>query len=459
MNSRSANPPPIRALMVAGVLLAAALGFAGGAQAYTLKTLYSFCARTHCDDGAVPRNAALLIGPDGTLYGVTTQGGGRHDHGVVFALVPNADKSAWRYKRLHKFCARSHDTCPDGAFPFGGLILDAAGNLYGTTASGGPNGAGAAFELSPPQPGSRAWSETVLYGFCAQPSCADGAVPTGRLTYAGAATGALYDGVSPLYGTADEGGNNSFTGVAFALVKNGGSWSELVLYDFCRKANCKDGANPPGDLWLDESGTLFGTTIMGGTNNPFGGNARLGTLFKLVFDGTKWRQSVLYDFCAQTDCADGEEPRAGLVADGAGNFYGTTPQGGTGCSVINQDCGVAFRLGADGSYSVLYSFCSLADCADGAVPLGVPVRDAAGALYGTTADGGANAVDDIFGDGTVFKLSGGTLETLYNFCSAASCADGAAPEAGLAMDAAGNLFGTTVVGGASGKGTVFELTP
>jgi uncharacterized repeat protein (TIGR03803 family) len=172
----------------------------------------------------------------------------------------------------------------------------------------------------------------------------------------------------------------------------------------------------------------------------------------LAPDGT---ETVLYSFCSQSSCADGSYPEAGLIMDGAGNLYGTTNSGGT------SGTGVVFKLAPDGTETVLYNFCSQSNCADGSYPSAGLIMDGAGNLYGTTNGGGTSGTGVVAG--VVFKLApDGTEIVLYSFCSQSSCADGSYPEAGLIMDGAGNLYGTTLSGGSTsgtGQGVVFMVTP
>ncbi|MGH9644766.1 MAG: choice-of-anchor tandem repeat GloVer-containing protein, partial [Terriglobales bacterium] len=188
----------------------------------------------------------------------------------------------------------------------------------------------------------------------------------------------------------------------------------------------------------DSSGNLYGTTQYRGA---YGG----GLVFKLTPSGT---ESVLYNFCAQPGCADGSTPRAGLALDSQGNLYGTTYKGG-----VHGD-GTVFKLTQSGTETVLYSFCSQSGCTDGSNPLATPVLDASGNVYGTTLKGGAH------GQGTVFEVSQSGAETvLHSFCSLSGCKDGSNPEAGVVRDASGNLYGTTYYGGLKkGRGAVFEVT-
>jgi uncharacterized repeat protein (TIGR03803 family) len=270
--------------------------------------------------------------------------------------------------------------------------------------------------------------------------------------------GLIFDQAGNLYSTTLRGGAHG-GGTVFKLTPNAdGSWRESVLYSFCSRTNCGDGENPIAGLTLDTTGNLYGTTIFGGAN---GGG---GTVFKLApnADGS-WRESVLYSFCL--NCSDASGPFAGLIFDQAGNLYGTTSGGGA----LNQ--GAVFKLApnADGSWreSVLYSFCSLTNCADGRGPQASLIFDQAGNLYSTTLSGGGP-----HNLGTVFKLTpnadGSWRESvLHSFCSRTNCGDGELPYvASLIFDQAGNLYGTTSEGGdlscnnpGYGCGVVFKLVP
>jgi uncharacterized repeat protein (TIGR03803 family) len=284
----------------------------------------------------------------------------------------------------------------------------------------------------------------VLYSFCSQTTCADGYFPHAKL---------IMDGSGNLYGTTAAGGNSQNHGVAYRLAPSGTSWVESVLYNFCSQTNCIDGAYPYGGLIMDGSGSLYGITNQGGTGR--------GTVYKIMPTSFGWTQAVLYSFCSQSLCADGASPTAGLIMDGSGNLYSTTYNGGSHSS------GTVFKLAPSGTgwaETVLYSFCAQSNCTDGTFPQAGLIMDAAGNLYGTTESGGSNS------GGTVFRLApsgtGWTEAVLYSFCSQSSCSDGARPEAGLIMDAAGNLYGTTFYGGnyycgtnnAGPCGTVFQLT-
>jgi uncharacterized repeat protein (TIGR03803 family) len=261
--------------------------------------------------------------------------------------------------------------------------------------------------------------------------------------------GLIFDAAGNLYGTTTRGGAYG-GGTVFKLTPNSdGTWTESVLHSF---ATGEDSRYPQGNLIFDAAGNLYGTTSGGEQDGS-------GTVFKLTpnSDGS-WTESVLYAFCSLKNCTDGASPFAGLIFDQAGNLYGTTAVGGA------TGGGTAFKLtpNSNGSWmeGVLYSFCSLTNCADGYEPSAGLIFDQAGNLYGTTASGGEQD-----GSGTVFKLTPNsdgswTESVLHSFTSTP---DGANPFAGLIFDAAGNLYGTTTAGGSNkcggGCGTVFKLKP
>jgi uncharacterized repeat protein (TIGR03803 family) len=314
---------------------------------------------------------------------------------------------AQTYRLLYTFTGGA-----DGSEPAAGLIRDASGNFYGTTGSGGPFGAGTVFLLE------QTGKERVLYSFTGP----DGSNPVGAL---------VRDAAGDLYGTT-EGGGAFGAGVVF---KTNDSGFVQVLHSFTGGA---DGANPVSGLLRDPAGNLYGTTVNGGASNA-------GTVFKLDPSGA---ETVLYSFTGGTD---GGNPAAGLVQDAAGNLYGTTAEGGDTSCFKPSGCGTIFELDKAGLETVLHSFTG---APDGEFPGAGLVRDTAGNLYGTTTNGGAGTLC-VSSCGTVFKLdSTGTETVLYRFTGGA---DGGNPDAGLVRDAAGNLDGTTIGGGAHNDGTVFEL--
>jgi uncharacterized repeat protein (TIGR03803 family) len=261
--------------------------------------------------------------------------------------------------------------------------------------------------------------------------------------------------------------------VATLAPQSGASAVRLkTLYSFCAQENCTDGSEPGAGVIMDAAGHLYGTTATGGNAGPY---VSAGTVFELTPNAakTKWTETVLYSFCAQggTSCTDGDGPAAGLIRDAAGNLYGTTTGGGAHAGPSGSGEGTVFELSPDATgtwtETVLYSFCAQENCTDGDSPEASLIRDAAGNLYGTTPTGGAHAALGN-GGGTVFELTRNaakatwTEKVLYSFCAssvAVLCSDGAGPAGGLIRDAAGNLYGTTEAGGASGSDTVFQLIP
>jgi len=401
------------------ILAAVALAFASGGSAfgaYTEKNLHDFCSQTACSDGSAPA-AGLVMNTAGVLYG-TTYEGGKANQGVAFALTPNVGK--YNFSVLHDFGMN------DGlANPLGELILDKNGSLYGTAQGSGTN-AGAVFRLS--WNGTK-WKLAVLHQF----SGGDGEYPQTGLTYAGQNAGKPWNEKSPLFGTASDGGTYG-NGVAFELDHSGSQWTETILHNFENSAH-------PNRLMEDSAGNLWGTTQTGG---KYGG----GLMFRLA--GGTWKATVLHNFCNTQNCADGNGPFGQLFMDSSGNLYGTTNLGGTNCQGAGG-CGVVFERASGGNYFVIYSFCSLSNCNDGATPFAGVIMDGSGNLLGTTLSGGA------FGAGTAFELATNGESAIYSFCAKSACSDGERPSAPLIMDSGGHLFGTTF--GLNGGGNVFELKP
>ncbi len=394
-------------------------------QAQTYSLLYSFAGTS---DGGRPNS--LVLDPAGNLYGTTTYGGelncgAPHGCGTVFKLDTTGKETVlYSFKGLPD----------DGEFPYSGLVMDDAGNLYGTTSQGGggscgdlraPISCGTVFKLD------RTGKETVLYGFKGLPD--DGGLPY---------SGLVMDDAGNLYGTTSQGGGGTCTGlfgvpvgcgVVFKLDTTG---KETVLHSFGG-----DDGEGPGSLVSDAADNLYGTAGSGGSST-------YGTVFKLDTTGNV---IVLYSFKGLPD--DGALP-GDLVMDGAGNLYGPTAEGGSGpCVWYNGlgpvGCGVVFKLDMTGKETVLYSF---KGSPDGAVPSGL-VWDASGNLYGTTDNSNVLTPQ---GPQTLFKIDmTGRLTVLHNFVGSPS--DGRNP-AGLIQDSAGNLYGTTGNGGAFDAGTVFKLT-
>jgi len=410
------------------------------ASAAKLTVLYSFCASANCADGSIPRGD-LFLDAAGDLYGLATSGGA-NGRGAAFRLAHDPVTGKWKYHLLYSFCAKAD--CADGGGPQGKIFFDSSGNLYGVTFN-----PGTVFALIPNANRTK-WRAETLHRFCLKAGCIDGAMPTGGLTYPGAKAGGLYDGVSPIYGETF-GGGAAQQGTIFALAPEAGRWKLHKIHDFCTETeNCDltDGSQPNGGLLIDATGNLFGSSAGGGPDFS-------GTIFEFSprVSG-KWKEKILYSFCAP-GCDSGQSP-TGIIRDQDGDAYGMTAAFGP-----NGKGGTLFELAADGSFSLLHAFCSAADCSDGHQPGAAPLRDAAGNLYGTTIIGGGNDRDEgHLGGGVVFeRTASGDFTVLHAFCAEANCTDGAAPWAGLTMDSAGNLFGTTSAGGKFGGGTIFEVTP
>jgi uncharacterized repeat protein (TIGR03803 family) len=426
--------------------IVAALALAGfgvcGAQARTpndIKILASICEKNPCGLDAPGR---MTPDASGNFFGFTEEGG-LYGEGTAFKLYREPGKTKWKFQTIYNFC--SFANCQDGDIPESETpVIDAAGNMYGTTAVGGTHGKGIFFKLTPNWNG-RQWKLTVLYNFCSKDNdCHDGGEPFGTLTYQGASSGALYDGVSPLYGTNEFAGPHG-SGGAFSLTPRFGRWHEQVIYPFCFGNDCTDRVG--FDLSVDNSGDLLG--VRGGD---------FGSVFRLTPNpGSRfWTQTILYNFCQLSGCADGADPAGSVVQDASGNLYGIASEGGNTNCGAQAGCGVVYKIAPDNTETVLHAFCSRTKCRDGAFPIGSLTLDPSGALYGV-AQGGGDDSGSSFGSGTVFKLTGTALRTLWTFCRTSGCPDGQFPSGGVATDASGDLFGITQAGGAEHDGTVYKL--
>jgi uncharacterized repeat protein (TIGR03803 family) len=328
---------------------------------------------------------------------------------VLASAITAESTRAQTFTVLHNFTGS-----PDGEGPFGNLVQDSVGSLYGTTDLGGTSNYGTVFKVD------RNGTETVLHSFTGESS--QGANP-----YAGVildAKGNLY-GVTYAGGGTGCGGNGC--GTVFKLSKSG---KETVLHRFV--GGTTDGCHPYGGLVRDKPGNLYGTTLECGSAN-------LGTVFKL---DTAFTETVLHSFAGGT--ADGAYPYlTSLVTDVKGDIYGVTYEGGVSSE------GVMFRLNKRGTLTVLHSFTG--GLTDGCNPVGTPAVDGNGNFYGAAYSCGAS------GEGIVWRISKNGAETvLHNFVG--SPIDGAYPYAGVVLDRKGNLYGDTSAGGAPGFGTVYELS-
>jgi uncharacterized repeat protein (TIGR03803 family) len=429
------------------------------------KVLYSFQGGS---DGSTPAGG-VVFDKAGNLYGATTEGGAENCSpvgycGTVYQLAPPAKEGEpWKETIFRVFKGKASN---DGELPEGGVIADASGNIYGTTAYGGTGdcvllgikgGCGTVYEFSPPQKKGGAWTYAILYSF---KGGNDGYLPVGDL---------VFDGVGNLYGSTEFGGGKGTTcdpgyyqycGTVFKLSppKNkGGKWTEQVLHSF---AGGSDGAEPNGGLVLDSKGALYGTTYFGGNeqgecNGGVGGTG-CGTVFRLNPSNRKgvWSEQTICRFSGQ----DGANPAAGVAISAKGDLYGTTFAG------PENGFGTVFRLkkplGKSHIWpeSLLHRF---TDGNDGANPRAGLIFDADGDLYGSTA-----AATNRSAQGTLFRLKESTgdgswlLSGIYTFQGSP---DGAYPAANMILGNAGSLYGTTVFGGTGtcqgGCGTVFQAGP
>jgi len=463
---------------------------------WTYAVVYSFLGG---NDGQSP--LALTFDSAGHLFGSAAFGGSASGCsasggcGTVFQLTPTQN-GQWTETTLYTF--GNPQTPPQGVGP-SGVSIDAQGNLYGTTYSGGTGtrcafGCGAVFEVSPN--GNGQWSGKILYNFLGGN---DGYNPGAGVvlvanqpygtTILGGATGwngtffglsinhnnwhlttlfdfPFTDGNAPyagliadssgnLYGTTENGGSVNFGAVYQMSPKAGGGWTESLIYSF--DLGFFNGVGPSA-LTLDAKGNLYGTTALGGV-------PEFGTVFEVSPSTGGWTGSTIYTFSGGVD---GERPsvQSGLVFDHLGNLYGTTTFGGT------RNRGTVFELSPSGNGQwtkiVLYNFAGFPN--DGGNPGGGLTMDSSGNLYGTTQTGGSSAQCKT-GCGTVFELSpanGGWRETIL-YSLQGGTTDGANPLSTLVFDGSGNLFGTTFQGGINAKclvlngprtcGVVFELSP
>jgi uncharacterized repeat protein (TIGR03803 family) len=374
------------------------------------RVVYNF---TGANDGG---NAATALALDktGSVYG-TTVIGGTYQCGTIFEAKPESN-STWPETVLYSF------TCyGDGKNPHGGVTFDAQGNLDGTTVAGGTgycagDGCGVVFQYA-------SGSEVVLHAFTGNH---DGFGPGGQVTI---------DPSGNIYGTTPDGGKSGL-GTVYGIAQSGKLWRERVLHAFSGKRDGSTGSL--GALLRDSSGNLYGVTETGGALSN-------GTVFRLVpASGGKSKLTTLYTFKGTPDAGS---PYGGLVADASGDLYGTTYYGGA------DGLGSVFELVKKGngfSERVLYSF---KGGSDGSSSTSTLTFGSAGTLYGTTSAGGGSC-----DCGTIFSFNTktGKEKVLHAFGGAN---DGMYPYYGMTLEANGKFVGTTVAGGSSGQGVIFEFTP
>jgi uncharacterized repeat protein (TIGR03803 family) len=403
-------------------------------------TFITFAPRSYAQDGeSILHNfgttssdgdqlvAGVIIDAAGNLYG-TAQQGGVDQNGIVYELSPSA--GGWLETILYSFTGKS-----DGGWPSSGLILDAAGNLYGTGYYGGaqspdcsPSGCGVVYELSPSVGGG--WIQTVIHTF------------HGGVGGYGPFAGLTMDAAGNLYGTAAYGGLGY--GVVYELSPSSAGWQYKPLHAF---TNGPDGNEPNAGVTLDATGNLYTATLYGGQPSA-GCPDGCGAIIKLTpTTGGTWTGSLVHDF----KDADGAIPGGGVAVDAAGNVYASTQFGGS------SGLGTVIELSPSGSgwrKTRIYDFNSSNGA--GYNPDCNLVLDSSGNVFGTTPLGEKPGTG-----GSVFELSpasGGTftMKVLHAF---SSNNDGMKSYSGIVFDSAGNIYGTTADGGLYNKGTVYELTP
>jgi hypothetical protein len=390
------------------------------AQSPKVRVLHDFGSSS---DGNVP-SGPLLLDKLGNIYGATGGGPGEYGNGLIFELTPQPD-GAWSETILHAFSAGN-----DGAYPWGALLQDGTGALYGTVSGYLSYAVGGVFELTP---GLSGWANTILYADSAGPGILMGA------------EGNLFGKIGP--------GDYFGLGAIGELSPGSSGWTYTQLYSFTCDPSCANGYNPPAPPIWDAKGDLWGVTTFGGINgSPCFTEEGCGVIFNMTpnGDGT-WTYHVMHRFAASI--YDGQRPYSGLVMDSAGNFYGATWLGGA----FNNGTVFKFAL-VDGEWkeTILYDF---PDCHGGCQVDGTLAMDGAGNLYGT-ASGGTKSCEGL-SCGVVFKLEPQTTglwkyTKLYNFNDTSG---GVSPFYGVILDSEGNLYGVTSNFGKYGGGTAFEITP
>jgi len=385
-------------------------------HAQTYSILHNF---TGGADGAEP-TTGLTMDARGDLFGTANAGGRGSCNaggcGTVFRLA--RAESGWIFTPLYAFQGGN-----DAAGPYSRVLFGPDGTLYGSTVGGGvascPGGCGTVYRLRPSPTACQAalcpWSESVLYRF---QGGTDAFYPTGDLAF---------DSTGAIYGTTYIGGTGG-PGTVWKLTPTGGDWSESIAWNFTGSGS--DGGNPYGGVVFDSTGNMYGTSSAASNSQ--------GAVWELSPSGSEWTEHTLYDFRGGSD---GGSPAAGLIFV-SGNLYGATETG------PNQ-AGLAFQLTTSGGG---WSFSTISALPPGSGPFGRLVADSAGNLYGATEGGDSDY-------GAIFKLThsgnGWTMTVLHRF----NGSDGNTPYGSLVIDSSGNLYGTTLMGGSSNEGVVFEITP
>jgi len=422
------------------LLAAAAMLWSAPAQAVApvqYRVLHTFCENiSTCADGFEPGGDQLVLDAGGDLFG-TTSSGGRYDAGTLYELSPKHGGAKYFKHVLKAFCWP--ERCGTGSHPASGVIMDTAGNLYGTTPANGDSTCGVVYEAI--VSGGKAKMK-VLHNFAS--TGGDGCAPSfTALDYQGKETGQLYDGISPLYGLTRQGGANGH-GALYELAppKPGRkAWQETILVSFCGLEFCTDSDSPQSNLVMDGAGDFFTTTSNG-------------RILRIVPDSGGYVSTLAYR-------SHTNENYTTLRVEADGTLVGVASGGGT------TNNGTLFTLTPDPvngyQYTLLHDFCAT-DCLDGQIPVSVTV-DSSGNIFGVTEGGGAGTSPPgapFAGGGVIFRYTtGGSYSVLHSFCLETDCTDGGLPSSGLTLDGNGNLFGTTDFGGApfsAGAGVAYELS-
>ncbi len=452
-----------KAMLCAMPVFVAALSSFAGTQAaagtaFQYRVLHDYCKAADCADGYYATGTPAMDA-DGNLYTVSYDGA-RFGYGALSEIEPRKGGTRYFKHVLKEFCDDDTAECGSGGHPDSGVIMDAQGNLYGTTwTSANKSGCGTVYEIETVTRAAKFKPPVeVLYTF----DNPDGCAPAyGSLDYAGKESGQPYDGTSPLFGMTNHGGSQN-AGTVYELIppKPGRKlWTEKVLVNFCnpqapkgRALPCRAGAFPLGNLVMDASGDVFGETTSG-------------VVFALSPDG-----SGGFNYNAIYTSNTGEE-YIGLLIEDDGTLIGVADgggptKGGTLFS-LTPPCRACSARDIIYQYTLLHAFCGGGgNCDDGLDPNTV-VMDSSGNLFGTTFAGGPNAAppnSPYTGGGTLFEYSNsGLFFTVHGFCAQTDCADGGAPYGGLMVDNNGNLFGTTAGGGSTvnvkyGAGVLYELS-
>ena len=364
------------------------------ASVYSWAQIFTTVLSFNASNGSQP-NGPLALGLDGNLYG-TTATGGSQGRGSVFKITPTRTLT-----RLYSFCSLAK--CADGGVPNAGLVLGRDGNLYGTTTYGGARNVGTIFKISPQG------VLTTLHNFCGT-TCGEGYGTDQPLIEA--ANGSFY-------GAAPSGGFNQ-GGTIFKITPTG---KFALLYSFCSEAGCADGSAPNG-LVQATDGNFYGTTVS--------------TVFRFTPNGTL---RTLHRFCGKTTCSGGYSSAAALMQASDGVLYGTTQYS------VGSARGTVFKITLQGAFTTIHRFCTNTDCLDGAFPRSKLVQGTDGNLYGTTTARNTKT------GGTLFKLTRtGTLTVLHTFPTWRIDAPG------VIQSTDGNFYGTTQDVSASFYGSIFKLS-